>query len=139
MMNGELNDIVFNTKRGRAFTDGTTIGGIICPLIKMRKWDVYIYGGGTDISTVVLYFWNLGIDIKGIIDLDPNKDGKRVLEKIPIISPSKISKKFNSEKTFVIINTIYFRGIEQYEIICLLKRLGIEKFYELNEWEKIEM
>lgn len=139
VMNGGLNDIVFNTKRGRAFTDGTTIGGIICPLIKMRKWDVYIYGGGTDISSVVLFFWNLGIDIKGIIDLDPNKDGKRVLEKVPIISPSKISKKFNSEKTFVIINTIYFRGIEQYEIICLLKRLGIEKFYELNEWEKIEI
>lgn len=139
MKKGEIHDIVLNTKKARAFTDGTTIGGIICPLIKMRKRDVYIYGGGTDISSVILYFWNLGIDIKGIIDSDPDKDGKKVLEKIPIIYPNKISEKFNTEKTFVIINTVYFRGIEQYEIICLLKRLGVEKFYELSEWEKVEI
>lgn len=45
MMNRELKDIIYSTKRERIFTDGTTIGGIICPLIKINQWDVYIYGG----------------------------------------------------------------------------------------------
>ncbi len=46
MIDRNLRDIIFSTKRERIFTDGMTIGGIICPLIKMQQWDVYIYGGG---------------------------------------------------------------------------------------------
>lgn len=101
---------------------------------------MYIFmGGGQDISSVVLYFWNLGIEIKGIIDCDPDKNGEMVLDKVPIRLPDKTAEKFNTEKTFVIINTIYFRGIEQNEIISLLRSLGVEKFYALDEYEKDEI
>jgi len=139
MKRRNLRDIIFDTKRERIFTDGTTIGGIICPLLKMNKWDIYIYGGGTDISSIVLYFWNLGIEIKGILDCDPEKEKKMILGKVPVVCPYKIAEKFDSEKTFAIINTIYFKEIEQHEIISLLMELGIRKFYELNEYEKDEM
>ena len=139
MIDRNLRDIIFSTKRERIFTDGMTIGGIICPLIKMQQWDVYIYGGGVDISSIVMYFWNLGIDIKGILDSDPNKAGKMILDKVPILYPKNCQKHFDPEKTFVIINTIYFEGIEQYEILCLFKQLGITKFYELNRNEKAEI
>lgn len=61
------------------------------------------------------------------------------MDKVPVIYPHKISKKFDSEKTFVIINTMYFKGIEQYEILNLLRELGITKFYELAEFEKNEI
>ena len=66
MIDRNLRDIIFSTKRERIFTDGMTIGGIICPLIKMQQWDVYIYGGGVDISSIVMYFWTLGIYIRGM-------------------------------------------------------------------------
>lgn len=139
MTNMSLRDIVFNAKRERIFTEGTIIGGIICPLIKINKWDVYIYGGGKDISSIILFFWNLGIDVKGILDCDLKKTGKMILDKVPIIYPYKISEQFDSERTFVIVNTVCFKGIEQYEIICLLKKIGITRFYALDELEKSEM
>lgn len=134
-----LEDIIYGVERERVFTDGTTIGGIVCPLIRMNDWDVYIYGGGQHIEAVVSYLWNLGIEIKGIFDSDINKNGKKVLDKIPIIFPYKVKQKYNSERTFVIINTIHFKGIEQYEIMKLLLELGITKFYELDENEKNEI
>ena len=93
-----------------------------------------VYLRGVDSSSVVLYFWNLGIDIKGILDYDPKKEGKMVLDKVPYILPDKIADQFDSEKTFVIVN------IESYhEILCLFKKLGIEKFYVLSEKEKTEI
>lgn len=138
-MSRKLRDIIYGEKRERIFTESTTIGGIICPLMKITGWDVYIYGAGIDVSCIVSYFLNLGIDIKGVLDADPEKDGKLILDKVPVIFPKKISEKFDSEKTFVIINTAYFRGIEQYEIVCLLRELGITKFYELAEFEKSEL
>lgn len=134
-----LRDIIYGIKRERVFTESTTIGGIICPLIKIKQFDVYIYGGGIDVSSVILYLWNLGIDIEGIIDSDPDKHGKKVLGKVPIILPNKITKKFDPEITFVIINTACFKGIEQNEIISLLRKLGVEKFYALEEYEKNEI
>lgn len=128
-----LREIVYGTKRERVSTESTTIGGIICPLIKLQKWDVYIYGG-VEISPIILWFWNLGIDIKGILDYDPQKEGKMALDKVPIIMPEKIVDKFDPQKTFVIVN------IESYhEILCLFKKLGIEKFYVLSEKEKTEI
>ena len=137
--NNALRDIIYGIKRERVYVEGTTVGGIICPLIKIKQYDVYIYGAGTDISSVVLYFWNLGIEIKGIMDCDPDKDGGMVLDKVPVRLPDKMAEKFDTEKTFVIINTIYFRGIEQNEIISLLRNMGVEKFYALEEYEKNEI
>lgn len=132
----DLESIIFGKKRERILTEGTEIGGIICPLIKMNRWDVFIYGGGIDVSAIILYFLNLGIHIKGILDCDPQKDGKIILDEVPIMNPNKISVSFTPEKTIVIINTFYYKGIEQFEIISLLLALGIKKFYELNAYEK---
>lgn len=100
---------------------------------------IYIYGGGVDTSSVVMYFFNLGIDIKGILDSDPKKEGKMILDKVPVLYPKNCQGKFDSRKTFVVINTVYFEGIEQYEILCLLRELGITKFYALADWEKAEI
>lgn len=134
-----LRDIIFGTQRERIITESTTIGGIICPLIKMYHLDVYIYGAGVDVSSIILYLYNLGIDVKGIFDCDIEKKGRKILEHVPIIYPYHLSEKFDPEKTLVIINTIYFKEIEQSEILKLIFSLGITKFYELTEYEKKEI
>lgn len=115
------------------------MGGVICPLLKMNQWDVYIYGGGKHIEALLLYLHNLRIEVKGILDCDIHKEGKYVLDRYRYFYPYHITQKYDSDKTFVIINTIYFKGIEQYEIIKLLSELGITKFYELSELEKNEI
>lgn len=135
----ELREIIYRTRRERIYTESTTIGGIICPLIKMNAWEVYIYGGGTHIEALVLYLWNLGIEVKGIFDCDPDKEGKKVLDKVPVIYPYKVVQKHDLEKTFVIVDTAYFYGIEQCEIVRLLSGLGITRFYALSESEKVEI
>lgn len=134
-----LKDIIFGTKRERIFTESTTIGGIICPLIKMYHLNVYIYGAGVEVCSIILYLYNLGIDVKGIFDCDIQKKGKKILECVPIIYPYDFLGKFDSEKTLVIINTTYFKEIEQGEILNLIFSMGIKKFYELTEYEKKEI
>lgn len=131
-----LRDVIYGKKRERLYTETTMIGGIVCPLLKMNDWDVYIYGAGNDIDEVVLYFWGLGIQIKGIFDSDEKKSGGGVMDEVPIIYPNGVQNKFDPEKTFVIINTGYFQGIEQCEIINTLGRLGIKKFYSINDSER---
>lgn len=134
-----LREIIFGTKRERIFVEGMELGGVVCPLIKMNAWDVYIYGGGKHIEALILFLWSLGIEIKGIIDCDRNKEGKKVLDKVCYIYPYHVIQKYNSDRTFALINTIYFRGIEQYEIIELLSHLGITRFYQITELEKNEI
>lgn len=134
-----LKKIIYGKRRRRLITDGMTIGGIICPMIKMHKWDVLIYGAGADIHAIVLYFLNLGIHIKGVLDCDPSKDGKMIFDEIPVINPHNITKPFDSEKTIIIVNTWYFREIEQYEIIRLFSNLNIKKFYNLSDSEIKEL
>lgn len=91
-MNKPLKNIIYGKKRKRLITDGLTIGGIICPLIKLNKWDVLVYGGGSDIHAIVLYFLNLGIHVKAILDCDPEKDGKMIFDEVPVINPYNIKK-----------------------------------------------
>ncbi len=135
----DLKDVIFGKKRRRILTEGMTLGGIICPLIQMNKWDVVIYGGGPDIHAIVLYFLNLGIHVKGILDCDPAKNGTVILGEVPVINPYKIVESFDSEKTIAIINTRYFKEIEQFEIIELLSSLNIKKFYNMTDYEKNEL
>lgn len=138
-MNKSLKNIIYGKKRKRLITDGLTIGGIICPLIKLNKWDVLVYGGGSDIHAIVLYFLNLGIHVKAILDCDPEKDGKMIFDEVPVINPYNIKKAFDPEKTIIIVNTWYFRGIEQYEIIKLFSELNLKKFYNLSDFELKEL
>lgn len=134
-----LEDIIFGKHRRRILTEGMTVGGIICPLIKLNQWDVLIYGGGEDVSAIVLYFLNLGIRIKAIFDCDAKKDGSMILGEVPVLNPYKITEPFDSEKTIVIVNTWYFKEIEQYEILSLFSDLNIKMFYNLTDYEKNEL
>lgn len=135
----DLRNIITNRRRERVFTEATIFGGIICPLIKMNNWDVYIYGGGNDIADVVLYLWGLEIEVKGIFDVDAEKSGEKVLTKVPYIYPDTQENRFDSEKTFVIINTIYFKQIEQYEIMKILNNMGITMFYAIDDGERLDI
>lgn len=134
-----LRDVVNGKKRERIYTEARMIGGIVCPLLRMNDWDVYIYGAGDDIEEAVLYFWGLGIRIKGIFDCDRKKRGRFILDEVPILYPDENQNRFDSEKTFVIINTKYFFGIEHCEIVNTLLRIGITKFYAIGNEEKEEI
>ncbi len=135
---GGLKEIVFEAKRETYCVEETMIGGIIIPLIKIYSYDVYIYGGGKDISSIISYCWACGIEIKGILDNDRKKSGKLILDKVPVIFPDELHA-CDSSKTFALINTIYFAGLEQQRIMGKLYNAGITKFYALNDYDKWQM
>lgn len=135
-----LRDTILTMKQERCYVEEKTLGGIIIPLIKMWGYDVYIYGAGGGIAPIVLYLWNNNINISAIIDKDEMKSGKMILDTIPVIHCNnlKLHVKY-PQKTFVLINTSYFYGIEQMEIIKLITDAGIDKIYEISSSEKQEI
>lgn len=135
-----LRNIITNMKQERCYVEEKTLGGIIIPLIKMMKYDVFIYGCGGGIFPIVLYLRNNNIKITAIIDKDEAKVGKYILDSIPIIHSSDfINHVTRPKETFVLINTVFFFGIEQMEILKLITDAGINKIYEISSDEKHEI
>ncbi len=135
-----LRRIIYDGKRERRYIEETTIGGIIVPLIKMHESCVYIYGGGNDIEIIVMFFMNLGVKIEGIIDKDDEKNKGIVLEKIPYMSPDSFQKHIDrSKENICIINTMYFKELEETEIIHFLTNSGIDYLYVLTPEEKFQI
>ena len=139
-MSEKLYSIIKSGIRERRYVEETTIGGIIVPLIKMNESTVYIYGGGNDIESVILFFKYLDVDIKGVIDSDINKRGKTILNKVPYLHIDDLSHIIDIKKINVcIINTIYFKELEETEIINKLTQSGIQYIYELTHEEKCQI
>lgn len=124
-----LRDIIFSEKRELNFIESTNIGGVICPLIRLRKDRVYLYGCGQDTHSYINFFRNNGIDIFGIIDKDERKNGM-VLDGITCISINDAcKKKIGTSNDLAIITTSFFESFQQQEIVNSLIKIGISKFY----------
>ena len=66
----EISEIIKTNSRKNHFVECTLLGGIICPMIRINKNDLYVWGGGLGIEALVGYFNDNDIDVKGVIDSD---------------------------------------------------------------------
>ena len=124
-----LREIVFSDNREINFIESSNIGGVICPLIRLRKDRIYLYGCGQDTYSYINFFRNNGIEIAGIIDKDKQKNGMAV-DGITCISISDAHKKrIGTDNDIAIITTSFFEGYQQQEIVNSLLEIGISKFY----------
>jgi hypothetical protein len=129
-----LREVIRSNIRERHNIEEVNLGGIIIPLVKMNNYDLYVYGAGDDIEKVIMYFNTYGVEVKGIFDVDKRKAGISILG-TPIIEPN-LERKFDPKKTFIVINTAQFEGMEQYRIMDAIHSMGIELFYHLKGAEK---
>lgn len=139
MHSSNLYETIFSERREYTNVEGTFFGGILLPTLKMNKSDVFIYGAGGSISPLISYMESNGIFVKGVIDRDEKKRGKKLFDRIPIIHTTDVNRIENPENTWAIINTIYFEGMGQCEICNALFSLGIKKYYRPNQWERKEI
>lgn len=122
--------------RDRHFTECTTIGGVIIPLIKMQKLDLYLYGVSSSAFNFVLFFQDQGVQVKGLIDQDEKKKGLVISGGVPYIHISEISDKIkNPENAFVVIGARSFKGMDQVKILQNLIHAGVDKIYTLDKFE----
>lgn len=136
-----IREIVNSKKRMLHYIECTLLGGVICPLIQLKHYDLYLYGGGMAADSLVSFFYDNDIKVRGIIDKDETKKNKRVFLDVPYIYTSE----FNAERiedisnVFVIITTPKFYGIEQIEIINFLFHAGVDKMFAIpqNEWQEL--
>lgn len=133
----KIEEIVKSTRRDRQFVEGSTLGGILCPTIRIGKYSTYLYGIGAGADLYISWFSNQNIEIKGIIDKDINKKGKKILG-VPYIHTSDLNAGIieNPSQSIVFIATDFYTGIEQFKILQILINAGFDKIYHLNQHEK---
>lgn len=135
-MKSRLREIVLQLSREDYGVECTEVGGMLLPLCKIMKYDVYIYGCGENITPLIGYFINSDVNFLGIIDKDKKKAGQKILDLVPIIHTDEfIANCKRPEETFVFINTVFFEGITQMEITKVLTDAGVTKFYDLKPRE----
>lgn len=101
----------------------------------IKKMDVYVYGAGQDIWSVVSFFRKEGIVLKGIIDSNVDKSGS-VVNGVKIINCEELKANVEKpENTYVFIWT-YCKNFRILSIFDVLKRSAIDKFYIIKPEER---
>ena len=133
----KVSELLKSTKRERQFVECTPLGGVICPLIRMKNYDTYLYGVGIEADVYISFFMNEGIEVKGIIDRDVEKKGKFVFE-VPYIHTSDLNYGVidNPSNSIALVVTDASVGLQQFQILQCLIEAGFSKIYHLTSFDK---
>ena len=131
-----LYDMLFHPQYGIHYVEGQYFGGLVLPTLKLNKFDVYVYGYGYKISSLLLYIQQYGIEVKGVIDRDPEKAKIKRYDGVPIIHISQINLIPNPENIFVVIGAHNLAGFTLQEISETLHSAGISKYCEISAFER---
>jgi len=136
--NDFLYNILFYPEYDVHNVEGQIFGGVVLPLIKLSKFDVYVYGYGYNISTLLLYIQQYGIKVEGIIDQNFEKTKIKRYDGVPIIHVSQIDQISNPSNTFVVIGlgVHYTTGFNLQEIVEKLHGGGITKYCTISGRER---
>lgn len=131
-----LYDMLFHPQYDVHYVEGQQYGGMVLPLLKLNKFDVYVYGYGYNISSLLLYIQQYGIEVKGVIDQDFEKTKIRRYDGVPILHVSQTGQIPNLSNVFVVIGVHYTAGFNIQEIVEKLHDAGITKYCTISEKER---
>lgn len=131
-----LYDMLFHPQYEVHYVEGQLFGGAILPLLKLNKFDVYVYGYGYNISSLLLYIQQYGIEVKGVIDQNIEKTKIKRYDGVPIIHASQAEQFLSPENVFVIIGVHYTAGFNIQEIVEKLYDAGITKYCTISSRER---
>lgn len=134
--NDFLYDMLFHPQYGVHWVEGQLFGGIVLPLLKMSKFDVYVYGYGYNISSLLLYIQQYGIEVKGVIDQSLEKTKIKRYDGVPIIHVSHIGQLPKLNNIFVVVGVHYTAGFNIQEIVERLHAGGITKYCTISQRER---
>lgn len=131
-----IREVINSQKRQNNYIESSTIGGIVCPLIKIFGYRVFVYGCGRDIDSFINFFENNGISIFNIIDADEKKDGKFINEVECICFDRLKNVSIDTEKDYIIVTTDGSGNYEKNFIYRTLYELGFKNIYSLDGYDK---
>lgn len=106
-----LYDMLFRPQYGVHYVESQLFGGLMLPLLKLNKFDVYVYGYGYNISSLLLYVQQYGIEVKGVIDQNLGKTTIKRYDGVPIIHVSQVDQFPSPDNILVIIVFITQRDL----------------------------
>ena len=106
-----LYDMLFQPQYDVHYVEGQLFGGLMLPLLKLNKFDVYVYGYGYNISSLVLYIQQYGIEVKGIIDQNLEKTKIKRYDGVPIMHASQIGQLSDPDNVFELLEFIIQRDL----------------------------
>lgn len=137
---GRIADIINNSKREYHFVECTNIGGIVCPLIRMNNYDLYLYECGIHVDSYLSFFADQNINVKGIIEPGKRWRNKQSHNGTPYLIDTELNDNIsNPENAFVIICSDTFYNVDQIRILNVLIKAGINKIYILSESDKTQV
>lgn len=131
-----LYDMLFHPSYGMHYVEGQQFGGIMLPLLKLNQFDVYVYGYGHNISSLLLYIQQYGIEVKGVIDQNKEKATIKRYDGVSIIHVSQIDQIQNTNNVFVVIGVRCIAGFNLQEIVEVLHSAGITKYCTISSRER---
>ena len=134
--NDFLHDMLFQPQYDVHYVEGQQFGGVMLPLLKLNKFDVYVYGYGYNISSLLLYIQQYGIEVKGVIDQNSEKAKIKRYDDVPIIHVSQIGQIPNPQNVFVVIGVHYTAGFNLQEIVKKLYSAGITQYCTISAKER---
>ena len=134
----KIEEVVNSKERKLHFIETTVLGGIICPMIRLKKYDAFLYAGyRMEVEPLLSFFCDNDIEIKGIIYSDTFTRGEYNVPNIPYIHISEFNNKYyNVQNAFVIIAAKQFYTVEQTSILNHLFHAGVDKIYAIQELER---
>ena len=107
------------------------------PIIKINKYDVYIYGCGEDVDSLINYLIYNGISPKAIFDQNILKAENSFLGNTKVVHTARIKEVIDyPEKSFVLINIQNLSGMDYMVILKNLYESDVDKFYFIPEQER---
>jgi len=84
----------------------------ICDYIAESSAPVVVWGAASKGVIFSLYMKRFGVDIDGIVDINPAKQGKYIAGTgVKVMTPERLVEKFSSETEVLVMNSQYLREI----------------------------
>lgn len=136
-----IEEIVNTKDRKMHYTESTILGGVICPMIRLKKYDAFLYVGyRMEVGPLLSFFDDNDIEVKGILYSDALIRGEYIAPDIPYIHISEFNNgHFNVQNAFVIIAAKQFHGIGQTSILNQLFHAGVDKIFAIPLHERVPL
>ena len=136
-----FDDVFFEPFFSWTYSEAIELGGVVIPLIKINEYNVIVWGyGENDGLPILAYLLAHGIKPQAVVDADPTKAGKELIEGIHCRHISELKEIVrNATNTMVLVTTSYAYGLELSKIISVLQGVGINNYYVIREDDKKEL
>lgn len=133
-----LETVLTEERTERSHVEGMNVGSIIVPLIKMNRYQLYLYGEPDDeLESFVSYFHSLDVFPQAIICSSKTEDSLAEIFGVPLVAASELdTSSIDPEQVYLVVLNQYTKGIEGMELYRIVSSLDFRNIYFLRDIER---